>query len=129
MVIASASGTRVRIPIGWKDFFHCRSRIIQTWNVAGHDPCGSGLPDGIFSNQKSKVGQILEGLAMENVGQFYVHLVKFTAIWYILWLFGLFFAGSSMLYDAKIWQPCCGLLNGKTKSTLTKTRSEALFKK
>jgi hypothetical protein len=28
------------------------------------------LPDGIFSNQKSKFGQILEGLAMEDVGIF-----------------------------------------------------------
>jgi hypothetical protein len=47
-----------------------------------------GLPGGIFSNQKSQFGQILEGLAMEDVGIFYCHLVYFTVIWYILWLFG-----------------------------------------
>jgi hypothetical protein len=29
------------------------------------------LPDGLFSNQKSKFGLILEGLAMEEDGIFY----------------------------------------------------------
>jgi hypothetical protein len=29
-----------------------------------------GLPDGFFSNQKSKFGQILEGLRWENVDIF-----------------------------------------------------------
>jgi hypothetical protein len=43
-----------------------------------------GLPDGIFSNQKSQFGKIFEGLAMENVGAFYDHLVHVTAIWYML---------------------------------------------
>jgi hypothetical protein len=33
------------------------------------------LPDGLFSNQKFKFGEILEGLAMEDVGIFYGHLV------------------------------------------------------
>jgi hypothetical protein len=28
----------------------------------------AGLPDGIFSYQKSQFGYILEGLGMENVG-------------------------------------------------------------
>jgi hypothetical protein len=40
----------------------------------------SGLPDGIISNQKSKFGKILEGLAVEDVVIFYGHLVYFTAI-------------------------------------------------
>jgi hypothetical protein len=42
----------------------------------------SGLPDGLFSNQKSQFGQILEGLKMEKAGiflwsfgRFYGHLV------------------------------------------------------
>jgi hypothetical protein len=30
----------------------------------------TGLPDGIFSNQKSQFGLILEGLAIEDVGIF-----------------------------------------------------------
>jgi hypothetical protein len=64
------------------------------------------LPDGFFSNQKSQFGQILEGLATEDVGVFcghlvnfqpiwYVyilcgHLINFQSIWYILWPFGNF---------------------------------------
>jgi hypothetical protein len=40
----------------------------------------SGLPDGLFSNQKSHLGSILEGLAIENLGTFYAHLVYFSAI-------------------------------------------------
>jgi hypothetical protein len=57
---------------------------------------GSVLPDGIFSDQKSQFGKILEGLAMEDVGIFatilsilqtngifYGHLVQFWVIWYI----------------------------------------------
>jgi hypothetical protein len=46
-----------------------------------------GLPDGLFSNLKS---QILEGLAMENLGIFYDHLIYFTAIGNILRPFGIF---------------------------------------
>jgi hypothetical protein len=44
----------------------------------------SGLPYGIFSNQKNKFGYILEGLKIENVGIFYGHLQK-------LQLFGIFY--------------------------------------
>jgi hypothetical protein len=67
-----------------------------------------GLPDGLFSNQKSKFGQILEGLALEDVGIhifghflrsfviLYEHLVSFVVIWYIFpfWYF----------VPRKIWQ-------------------------
>jgi hypothetical protein len=41
----------------------------------------AGLPDGIFSNQKSQFGYILKGLAFEDAvvfGQFSVNLVCFT---------------------------------------------------
>jgi hypothetical protein len=71
----------------------------------------AGLPDGFFSNQKYRFGYILEGLAMEDVGIFYGHLVYFTAIgvfcghliyfiviWYI-------FRGSSVLYQEKSGNP------------------------
>jgi hypothetical protein len=44
----------------------------------------TGLPDGIFSNQKSKFGYILKGLAIEGVGTLYGHLLYFVAIWYNL---------------------------------------------
>jgi hypothetical protein len=40
----------------------------------------TGLPDGLFSNQKSQFGKILEGLVMENLGIFNAQLVYFTAI-------------------------------------------------
>jgi hypothetical protein len=46
------------------------------------------LPDGLFSNQKSQLGQSLKGLAMERVGIFYCHLVYSVAIWQnftVLW--------------------------------------------
>jgi hypothetical protein len=41
------------------------------------------LPDGLFSNQKSRFGYILEGLGMGNVG-------SFMTIWNILRPFGKF---------------------------------------
>jgi hypothetical protein len=49
---------------------------------------GSGVPDGIFSNQKSQLGKILEGYGMAKVGIFYGHLEYIKVIWYILWPFG-----------------------------------------
>jgi hypothetical protein len=45
----------------------------------------AGLPDGLFSDQKSQSGYILDALATEDVYVVYGHLVYFTAIWYILW--------------------------------------------
>jgi hypothetical protein len=53
-------------------------------------PFKAGLPDGLFSNKKSQFGFVLEGLAMENLGILYDHLVYFTAIGNILWPFGIF---------------------------------------
>jgi hypothetical protein len=38
------------------------------------------LPDGLFSNQKSQCGYILEGLGMENDVIFYDHLELLMAI-------------------------------------------------
>jgi hypothetical protein len=35
----------------------------------------AGLPDGLFKDQKSQFGNILEGLEMKNVGILYVRLV------------------------------------------------------
>jgi hypothetical protein len=49
-----------------------------------------GLPDGLFSNQKSQFGYILEGHAIEEVDIFYGHVVYFVAIWYILQPLGIF---------------------------------------
>jgi hypothetical protein len=47
------------------------------------------VADGLFSNQKSKFGYILEGLAMEDDGMFYGHLVHFTVFCCILWTVGI----------------------------------------
>jgi hypothetical protein len=71
--------------------------------------CWTGLPDGIFSNKKSKFVLILEGLALEDVDIFYVYLIYFTAICHILWPFGIF-SGNLVYfvpfwYARKIWQP------------------------
>jgi hypothetical protein len=44
----------------------------------------AGLPDGLFANQKSQLGYILEGLRSENVDVFYGHMEYFTDIWNIL---------------------------------------------
>jgi hypothetical protein len=77
---------------------------------------GPGLPDGLFSNQKFKFGQILEGLAMEDVGKFYAHLVQFTVFCYILWTFIYVVHGNLEHFFPfwnfvlrKIWQPFTGL--------------------
>jgi hypothetical protein len=40
----------------------------------------SGLPDGIFSNQKSQFGQILEGLAIKVLVYFMAFRFLFTVI-------------------------------------------------
>jgi hypothetical protein len=47
-------------------------------------------PKKLCSNQISKFGYIFEGLGMEHVHIFYGHLKYLTAIWYILWTFGIF---------------------------------------
>jgi hypothetical protein len=43
-----------------------------------------GLPDGLFSNQKSQFLKNFLGLRMENV-------YKCMAIWTIVWIFGIFY--------------------------------------
>jgi hypothetical protein len=52
------------------------------------------LPDGIFSNQKSPLGKILEGLGMEEVGK------------YILWPFGIYYGqiGTFYVHSLMYWQ-------------------------
>jgi hypothetical protein len=89
---------------------------------------GPGLPDCIFSNQKSPFGQILEGLAKEDVGIFFGHLVYFIDIWYLLWTFGIFYGHLVYFMDIwyiitplwyvvprKIWQPRSGRGVGDAK--------------
>jgi hypothetical protein len=50
----------------------------------------AGLPDGLFSNQKSKSGYILEGLAMEDVGTYILWTLRpFYGLLLYLWTFGI----------------------------------------
>jgi hypothetical protein len=48
---------------------------------------------------------------MENVGIIYGHLEYFTAIWYILWLFGnvvaiwVYFSPFWYIMSRQLWQP------------------------
>jgi hypothetical protein len=48
-----------------------------------------GLPDGTFSSQKSHLGLIFEGLAMEDFGIFYDHLEYLMVVWYSFIVCGL----------------------------------------
>jgi hypothetical protein len=54
---------------------------------------------------------MLDAFAMENVDIFYSPLVYFTAIWYILWPFGIiygnlvYFSRFGMLYKEKSGNP------------------------
>jgi hypothetical protein len=64
----------------------------------------SELPDGIFSNQNSQFGYILEGLGMKNVCIFSGHLVYFMAIWNIFGQLEAFFLFWYAV-PRKIWQP------------------------
>jgi hypothetical protein len=51
---------------------------------------GAGLPDGIFSYQKSEFGYILNGPGMDFAGIFYGQWVYFAPIGYVSWPFGIF---------------------------------------
>jgi hypothetical protein len=59
------------------------------------------LPDGLFSNQKSKLGYILEGRSMKVVGIFYGLLVHFTDFCYTLWIFGI--VRGNLVYFPPFW--------------------------
>jgi hypothetical protein len=71
----------------------------------------AGLPDGIFSNQKSLLGEILKGLGMEKVEIFYRHLEHIVNIWYILWSFGnlvaIWYIFSVLVFCVKSGIPVC----------------------
>jgi hypothetical protein len=81
------------------------------------DGSGPGLPDGLFSDQKSQFREILEGLAMEDVGVFYGHLVHFMVFCYILLTVCIvrgnlvYFSPFWYFAPRKIWQPWSGRRN------------------
>jgi hypothetical protein len=51
-----------------------------------------GVPDGIFSYQKSHFWLIFEGLQMEILGIFYGHFVVIKAFGKFFWSFGRYFS-------------------------------------
>jgi hypothetical protein len=57
----------------------------------------------VYSQTKNpNLGKFLEGLAMEDVGIFYGHLVNSQVIWYFLWPFGIFYGhlvNSQVIWD------------------------------
>jgi hypothetical protein len=63
-----------------------------------------GLPDGIFSYQKSEFGDIGKGLEMENVGMFYGYLEYFTDMG-IFCVDLVYFPRFGMLYREKSGNP------------------------
>jgi hypothetical protein len=71
----------------------------------------AGLPDDLFSNQKTvwvNFERVLQRKKIWSIlmpfGIFYGHLVYFMAIWYILWPFGILFPVWYVV-PRKIWQP------------------------
>jgi hypothetical protein len=70
-----------------------------------------GLPDGIFSNQKSQFGFISECLVEKDFAKIYCHLVYYSAILNILWPFGIIYGYFGIFFPfwyvapRKIWQP------------------------
>jgi hypothetical protein len=71
----------------------------------------AGLPDGLFSNQKSQFGNTFQGIRLENVEIFYGRLEHFMNIRDILPTFGIFCVHLvhffQLWYHAprKMWQP------------------------
>jgi hypothetical protein len=60
----------------------------------------SGLPDDIFSDKKFQTWVNLGGSCNRRC-IFYDYLIYFTAIWYIVWPFGIFYG--YLLYFHPFW--------------------------
>jgi hypothetical protein len=60
------------------------------------------LPDGIFSNQRSRFGYILKGIAIKDVPRYFLcPFGHFSAIGYILWSFDIFYC--HLVYFPPFW--------------------------
>jgi hypothetical protein len=78
----------------------------------------TGLPDGTYIfKPKIPIWRVLE---WKKFVYFIAHLVYFTANWYILWAFGVFygqfeyFSRFGMLYQEKAGNPACRATNKRT---------------
>jgi hypothetical protein len=98
--------------------FFCIQRLFPVSWIAK-----PGLPDGkcIFKQKIRFLVNIPNGLAIQDVGIFYWHLVYFTDIWYILRKFGIFYRHlvflrrfdifcCHLVYFINIWYICCRLV-------------------
>jgi hypothetical protein len=56
-------------------------------------------------------GQILEGIAMEDIGMFYGPLVHFTVFWYIFVVIWNFFPRFGISYQDKSGNPVTNLFH------------------
>jgi hypothetical protein len=85
----------------------------------------AGLPDGMFSNQNSQFGKILEGLAMEDVSIFCGHSVYLTVILYIFRPFTI--VCGHLVYFSPFWYLCCTKKNLASLVTCLPTTAFHLF--
>jgi hypothetical protein len=69
------------MPFSAFKFFLCVCRFFVGCHRAAST---AGLPDGLFSNQKSQFGKNFQGLRLENNDIFYGQLEHFMDIWDIL---------------------------------------------
>jgi hypothetical protein len=95
---------------------------------------GPGLPDGFcFRTKNPNLGKFLEGLAMEDVGIFYGHLVHLTVFWYILWTFGIYcgnwvyFPRFGILYQEKSGNPAMDAIHFFALSEILPQNNVALY--
>jgi hypothetical protein len=59
-------------------------RVQRAAGVTGISLTSPGLPDGLFSYQKSQFGYIFEDHGLENFGVFYGHLAFLLPFWFVV---------------------------------------------
>jgi hypothetical protein len=69
-----------------------------------------------FQNKNANLGKFR--LAKKDVGKFYGYFVYFTAIWYILWPFGIFSGHFGIFFPVLV---CCTKKNLATPENTLKT--------
>jgi hypothetical protein len=72
-----------------------------------------------FQTKNPNLGNIWEGLTMEDVGILYGHLVYSLAIWISLWYFGIYFPRFGMLHQEKSGNPVSDATLRKTEVSFT----------
>jgi hypothetical protein len=85
----------IRINPNCVSYDNVRPYDLQKNHISYKQVFKAGLPDGIFSNQKNDLGKFWRVLHCKMLVGTYLyylfgHFVYSTAIWYILWPFGIF---------------------------------------